>query len=176
MATRSPLDLAPSQPGDPDHAERFDMGVFWDRQSDFGAYLKRIRERKGWTTRVAASHFGVSQAYITKLEHHERRRPPSTDLVKRVADVYGVDVREAMHEAGYRYEIPAVLDLQIGVDDAFRRLLGDERLTPAGYAPDDERFYAPLVKQHIVDLAVNVAKAVRDGLDLEALLRGRGAP
>jgi transcriptional regulator with XRE-family HTH domain len=173
MALRSPKEL---ELPTPDAAKtEHEVAVFWDRTAEFGAYLKGIRERKGWTTRAAAEHFGFSQAYVTKLENAERKRAPGTDLIQRLADGYGLDVREVMHEAGFRYDIPPSLELKVGVDEAFRRLLNDPRFRPAGFHADQEQYLAPLVKQQFVDLALNVARVVREeGFDLDAWLRKAG--
>ncbi len=174
MALRSPRDLGLKKPGS-DTTEH-EVAVFWDRTVDFGGWLKSVRERKGWTTREAAAQFRVSQAYISKLEHQERKQAPGEDLLHRIAEVYGLDVREVMHEAGYRFDIPRSLELKVSVDEAFRRLLNDPRFRPSGFQPDDERFFAPVVKQQIVDLVLNVARATReDGVDVEAWLRDGGA-
>jgi transcriptional regulator with XRE-family HTH domain len=146
MALRSPKELGfedEAQPDDTEHA----VPLLWDRDADFGGYLKAVRNRKGWTTRRAAEEFGVSQAYITKLENADRKRPPGTEILKKVADVYGLDFREVMHEAGYRYDIPPSLELKVAVDDAFRKLLGDRRFRPSGFHPEEEKFLSTLVKQ-----------------------------
>ncbi len=174
MALRSPKDLGLPKRGQ--STTKHEVAVFWDSTADFGAYLKGVRERKGWTTRAAAERFGVSQAYITKLENADRKRAPGTDIIHKIADVYGLDVREVMHEAGYRYDIPPSLDLKVGIDEAFRKLLNDPRFRPSGFHPDEEQFLSPLVKQQFVDLALNVARIVRDrDFDLEAWLREGGA-
>ncbi|MBK7756607.1 MAG: transcriptional regulator [Deltaproteobacteria bacterium] len=172
---RSPKDLGLKEPGVSTISHQ--VAVFWDKAAEFGTYLRSVRERKGWTTREAAAQFGVSQAYISKLENQPRKQAPGEDLIHRVAEVYGLDVREVMHEAGYRFDIPRSLELQVSVDEAFRRLLNDPRFRPSGFQPDDERFFAPIVKQQIVDLVLNVARAAReDGVDVEAWLRDGGAP
>lgn len=173
MAVRSPKDLGLKAPRS--KTTEHEVPLLWDREADFGRYLKAVRNRKGWTTRRAADEFGVSQAYITKLENADRKRPPGTEILGKVADIYGLDFREVMHEAGYRYDIPPSLDLKVAVDEAFRKLLTDPRFRPAGYHPDEEQFLSPLVKQQFVDLALNVARVVREqGLDLEAWLRADG--
>lgn len=173
MSLRSPKDLGVRNPDV--SVTKHEVAVFWDASAPFGAFLKAIRERKGWTTRRAAEAFGVSQAYITKLENTDRKRAPNSDLLHKIADVYGLDVREVMHEAGYRYDIPPSLDLKVAVDEAFRRLLNDPRFRPAGFHPDEERYLAPLVKQQFIDLALNVARVVRDqDFDLEGWLRATG--
>ncbi len=173
MALRSPKDLGIKGPRS--KGTEHDVPLLWDREADFGAYLKAVRNRKGWTTRVAAEKFGVSQAYVTKLENTDRKRPPGTDILRKVADVYGLDFREVMHEAGYRYDIPPSLDLKMAVDEAFRKLLNDPRFRPSGFHPDEEQFLSPLVKQQFVDLALNVARVVREqDFDLEGWLRQDG--
>lgn len=174
MPLRSPKELGLKKPGA--HGAEHEVAVFWDNAADFGGYLKSVRERKGWTTRAAADQFGVSQAYITKLENTDRKRAPGTDLIHKIADVYGLDVREVMHEAGFRYDIPPSLDRRVGVDAAFRKLLNDPRFRPSGFHPDEEQFLAPLVRQQFVDLKLNVARVVRSkDFDLEARLREGGA-
>ena len=173
MTLRSPSDMGRKEPGVPTTAHR--VTAYWDQTADFGAYLKEVRNRKGLTTRQAAEAFGVSQAYITKLENHQRKQPPGEALIRRVSDVYGLDFREVMDRAGYRLDIPRSLELKMDIDNAFRRLMGDLRFRPSGHQPDDERFYSAVVKQHIVDLALNVARIVRDeNLDLEDWLRRVG--
>lgn len=174
MALRSPKDLQ-DKPAPGADLTAHDVHIFWDSASNFGAYLKAVRERRQWTTRQAAAKFGVSQAYISKLENQERKQAPGEALVRRVADVYGLDFREVMHEAGYRFDIPPSLELKITVDQAFRKLVEDPRFRPSGYHPDEERFLAPIVRQQMVDLALNVARVVREqDFDLDAWLREGG--
>jgi transcriptional regulator with XRE-family HTH domain len=174
MALRSPKDVG----RDPDEVVEGTphvAGVYWDPTADFGAWLRTVRERKGWTTREAAKHFGVSQAYVSKLENQERKQAPGEDVLRRIAGVYGVDLREVMHEAGIRFEIPPSLELNLQVDDAFLRLLSDPRFRPGGFEPDHHRYFSPVVKQQILDLALNVARAVQEeGIDLEAWLTEGG--
>lgn len=174
MALRSPKDFGVG-PDDTAEPTPHVAGVYWDRTADFGAFLKEVRRRKGWTTRDAAKEFGVSQAYITKLENQERKQAPGEEVLRRIAEVYGLDLREVMHEAGIRFEIPPSLELKLHVDDAFVRLLSDPRFRPGGFEPDHHRYFSPVVKQQILDLALNVARAVQEeGLDLEAWLAEGG--
>ena len=48
--------------------------------------LKKARQHKGWTQVAAASHLGVTQAYLNLLENGKRRLTPR--LVRRAVSVY----------------------------------------------------------------------------------------
>jgi transcriptional regulator with XRE-family HTH domain len=159
-------------PRDPDNDNpRREVQFFWDPLCDFGGYLKRIREQKKWTTRDAAAKLDVSQAYVSKLENQARDSPPRRELLERIADVYGLDLRQVMHEAGYRFTVPPALEIRLAVDESFHALVNHPRFRPTGFEPEHERYYAPKIKQQMVDLALKVARAIReDDFDLETWL------
>jgi transcriptional regulator with XRE-family HTH domain len=170
MAMRYPEDFGPEELEEGPTAR--EVHVSWDPNSDFGGYLKTVRERMQWTTREAAAKFGVSQTYISKLENHRRKKAPSYGLLERIAEVYGLDLKEVMREAGYRFRIPIALELKLAIDVAFRVLVNDPRFRPVGFEPDHERFYAPQVKQQMVDLALKVAQVVyEEDFDFQGWLR-----
>jgi transcriptional regulator with XRE-family HTH domain len=50
--------------------------------------LKQVRQHKGWTQEEAASHLGVTQAYLNLLENGKRRLTPR--VVRRAVSVYGL--------------------------------------------------------------------------------------
>ncbi|MBK9649053.1 MAG: helix-turn-helix transcriptional regulator [Deltaproteobacteria bacterium] len=176
MALRSPKELTFGSAPEGEHTTH-SAEVYWDPDADFGGYLKRAREQRGWTTREAARRFGVSQAYITKLEHQTRKRAPGDDLIQRVAEVYGLDPREVMHEAGLRFVIPPSLTLKLPVEQAFMRLLMDPRFRPVGFEPEHHGYYSLVVKQQLLDVALSVARAVKEeGFDLERWLAEGEAP
>jgi transcriptional regulator with XRE-family HTH domain len=50
--------------------------------------LRSARLAKGWTQTEAATHLGMTQAYLNFLEHGKRRVTP--ELVRRAATVYGL--------------------------------------------------------------------------------------
>lgn|GEM_PF-2882093 len=73
---------------------------------DLGSYLKELRQRKGWTLRVAAAEIGISASRLTELEAGRSYRTthktrPSPDVVERLAAAYGLDPSHLLAEAGY---------------------------------------------------------------------------
>ena len=68
--------------------------------ADFGEYLKSLRERRKLSLRDVAARTGMSYSYLTQIEHG-RRNAPGAELLKRLAPVYGVPVRDLLKAAGY---------------------------------------------------------------------------
>ena len=65
-----------------------------------GAVLRQAREVRGLTGSETARGAGISQAYITKLENDEVRRP-SPVVLQRLGEVLGVPYAELMVLVGY---------------------------------------------------------------------------
>ena len=145
--------------------------TYWDPTSDFAGYVRSLREQRGWTTRDAALRFGKSQAYVSRLEHLDRHRAPGMDVVRLIADVYAIDLREVLHRAGYRFELPPSFADALDAERAFEKLVGDPRFVPPGYQPEYAKLLAPEVKRYLVHVAIRSARATRAGdLDVEAWL------
>ncbi|MCK6524685.1 hypothetical protein L6R49_25030 [Myxococcota bacterium] len=105
------------------------------------------------------------------------KRAPGDDLIQRVAEVYGLDPREVMHEAGLRFVIPPSLTLKLPVEQAFMRLFMDPRFRPVGFEAEHHGYYSLVVKQQLLDVALSVARAVKEeGFDLERWLAEGEAP
>ena len=64
---------------------------------EIGPLLKRLRG--GTSLREVRRLTGVSNSYLSEIEKGERR--PGTNLLKRLAALYSVDVRVLMERAGY---------------------------------------------------------------------------
>lgn len=52
-----------------------------------------LRERKGWSQARTAREAGINQSYYSQLEK-QRKTNPSDQVVRRLADVLGVDPQE----------------------------------------------------------------------------------
>ena len=67
-----------------------------------GSYLASLRVAKGLTLRQVeeATDNGVSNAYLSQLEH-ERIAKPSPNVLYSLARVYGVAYEQLMERAGY---------------------------------------------------------------------------
>jgi transcriptional regulator with XRE-family HTH domain len=97
--------------------------------ADFGEYLKNLREQRKLSLRDVAAKTGMSYSYLTQIEHG-RRRPPGADLLKKLAPVYGVSVRDLLKAAGYLDDIePAkpTLSEEEEVERAFHYVISDPR-------------------------------------------------
>ena len=62
----------------------------------FGAILRRLRLARGWTLIVAAQRCGMNPNYLGALE--KGGNMPSIDTLLEVADVYGVNASDIVHE------------------------------------------------------------------------------
>ena len=97
--------------------------------NDFGEYLRKLREAQRWSLRQVAAKTGVSVSYITQIENG-KRNAPGPEILKKLAPVYQVSVRELLKAAGYMedvQEVRAVLSEEEEVERAFDFVLGDPR-------------------------------------------------
>lgn len=143
---------------------------YWDSAVDFAAYVRSLRERRGWTTREAAERMGKSQAYVSNLENAERKRPPSLGVVRDLANLYDVNLRSVLIGAGFRFDLPATMQAEVDIDVRFARLMGDSRLAPPGYRPEYEKLLSTEVKRFVVEVAVRAAGLARSGVAVEDVL------
>ena len=73
----------------------------------FGAWVKEIRERKGWSIALCAGNMGWKWNQWQRLEQDEPRRyngepsQPRRETVLRIAKALNVEPVEALHAAGY---------------------------------------------------------------------------
>ena len=93
---------------------------------DFGKYVRSLRQDRGLSLRSAGTKAGVSSSYLAQIEHG-RRRPPGPDILKRLAPVYDVPVRELMRAAGHLEEAVDTLSEEDEIDLAFRYVMSDPR-------------------------------------------------
>jgi transcriptional regulator with XRE-family HTH domain len=97
--------------------------------ADFGQYLKNLRLQQRLSLRDVAARTGMSYSYLTQIEHG-RRKAPGPELLKRLAPVYGVPVRDLLKAAGYLDDVeparPALTDEE-EVEMAFRYVMSDPR-------------------------------------------------
>ncbi|MDP3879841.1 MAG: helix-turn-helix domain-containing protein [Dehalococcoidales bacterium] len=92
----------------------------------FGSYLKRLRNEHGLSLRDVEAKAGISSSYLAQIEHG-RRRPPGLDILKRLAPVYDVPVRDLIKAAGYLDEAESGLSEEEEVELAFRYVMSDRR-------------------------------------------------
>jgi len=93
---------------------------------DFGEYLRTLRVEKRLSLREAAQVAGVSNSYIGLIERGERPIP-GAEILKKLAPVYDVPVRDLLGAAGYLKDEDTTLTEEDEVDMAFRYVMHDPR-------------------------------------------------
>jgi len=93
-------------------------------ESNFGHFLKNLRDRQRMSLRDVEKRSGVSNAYIAQLEKGDRS-PPSPDILKKLAQVYNVTVRELLMRAGYLDEPEVTATEEERIEAALQYVLSD---------------------------------------------------
>ena len=93
-------------------------------ESNFGHFLKSLRDRQRMSLRDVEKASGVSNAYIAQLEKGDRPAP-SPDILKKLARAYNVTVRELLLRAGYLDEPEVTATEEERIEAAFQYVLAD---------------------------------------------------
>ena len=93
-------------------------------ESNFGHFLKSLRDRQRMSLRDVEKASGVSNAYIAQLEKGDRPAP-SPDILKKLARAYNVTVRELLLRAGYLDEPEVSATEEERIEAAFQYVLAD---------------------------------------------------
>jgi len=93
---------------------------------DFGSYIRSLRKEHGFSLREVGAKASVSSSYLAQIEHG-RRRPPGPDILKRLAPVYDIPVRDLLKAAGYLEEAITNLGEEEEVELAFHYVMSDPR-------------------------------------------------
>ena len=93
---------------------------------DFGAYLRRLRQEQKLTLREVEEMAGVSNSYLTLIERG-LRKPPGADVLKKLAPVYNVPVRDLLRAAGYLAEENREISEEEEIEMAFQFVMKDPR-------------------------------------------------
>lgn len=67
---------------------------------EFGKYIKKLREEKGYSIRELEKHSGVSNAYLSQIENG-KRGIPKPEILKKLYGPLDVDYDTLMEKAGY---------------------------------------------------------------------------
>lgn len=92
----------------------------------FGEYLRTLRLEQKLSLREAEQLSGVSNSYLGLIERG-RRPIPGAEILKKLAPVYDVPVRDLLRAAGYLKEEDVSLSEEEEVDMAFRFVMNDPR-------------------------------------------------
>ncbi|MDO8637018.1 MAG: helix-turn-helix transcriptional regulator [Dehalococcoidia bacterium] len=94
------------------------------QESNFGQFLKSLRERQRMSLRDVEKECGVSNAYIAQIEKGGRP-PPRPDILKKLAQAYKVTVRELLMRAGYFDDPEVTATEEERIEAAFQYVLAD---------------------------------------------------
>jgi len=94
--------------------------------SSFGEYIRTLREEQRLSLREVEKLSGVSNSYLGLIERGQRPIP-QVDILKKLAPVYDVPVRDLLKAAGYLENGEISLTEEDEVDMAFRYVMNDPR-------------------------------------------------
>ena len=93
---------------------------------NFGEYLRTLRLEKRYSLREVEELSGVSNSYLGFIERGQRPIP-GADILKKLAPVFDVPVRDLLATAGYLKEEDISLSEDDEVEMAFRYVMNDPR-------------------------------------------------
>jgi transcriptional regulator with XRE-family HTH domain len=93
---------------------------------NFGEYLRTLRLEKRYSLREVEELSGVSNSYLGLIERGQRPIP-GADILKKLAPVYDVPIRDLLGAAGYLKDEGASLSEEDEVEMAFRFVMNDPR-------------------------------------------------
>lgn len=129
----------------------------WSANPGFAAYLRRVREAVPISLRQAAPALGVSYAWLARIETGGYASPPSLKRLHAMAELYQVDPREMLHEAGVRIALPQDLDAGASIDARFRAVVLHPELRPSLLDADALPYIPDRVKRQWLDFADKLA-------------------
>ena len=93
---------------------------------NFGEYLRTLRLEQKLSLREAEKLSGVSNSYLGLIERGQRPIP-GADILKKLAPVYNVPVRDMMRAAGYLKNEDVSISEDDEVEMAFNFVMNDPR-------------------------------------------------
>lgn len=91
---------------------------------EFACYLRQLREQRGLTLREVGRRTGISNAYLSLLERGFRN-PPRPDILRKLAESYGIPTIDLMRKAGYVVETDEYLSEDAKLEKAFQHVISD---------------------------------------------------
>lgn len=93
---------------------------------NFGEYLRTLRREQKLSIREVEQLTGVSNAYIGMIERGQRPAPQA-EILKKMAPVYNVPLRDLLNAAGYLREESIELTEEDEVEMAYLYVMNDPR-------------------------------------------------
>jgi transcriptional regulator with XRE-family HTH domain len=95
-------------------------------EENFGEYLRTLRTEKGLSLRELEQHSGVSNSYLGLIERGQRP-VPGAEILKKLAPVLDVPVRDLLKAGGYLNAEDVTITEEDEVEMAFRYVMNDPR-------------------------------------------------
>lgn len=118
---------------------------------NFGEYLRTLRLEKRLSLREVEKLSGVSNSYLGLIERGQRPIP-GADILKKLAPIYDVPVRDLLNAAGYLKEEKYSLSEEEEVEMAFQYVMNDPRYKSGtrirgGLTTDVKRFVVEMYEK-----------------------------
>ena len=118
---------------------------------NFGEYLRTLRLEQKLSLREAEKLSGVSNSYLGLIERGQRPIP-GADILKKLAPVYNVPVRDIMRAAGYLKNEDVSISEDDEVEMAFNFVMNDPRYKSGtrikgGLTTDIKRFIVEMYEK-----------------------------
>jgi transcriptional regulator with XRE-family HTH domain len=118
---------------------------------DFGEYLRTLRTEQRLSLREVEQLAGVSNSYLGLIERGQRPIP-GADILKKLAPVYDVPVRDLLAAAGYLKDEGTTLTEEDEVEMAFKYVMNDPRYKSGtrikgGLTTDVKRFIVEMYEK-----------------------------
>ncbi len=93
---------------------------------NFGEYLRTLRLEKRYSLREVEQMSGVSNSYLGLIERGQRPIP-GADILKKLAPVFDVPIRDMLAAAGYLKIEDITISEEDEVEMAFQYVMNDPR-------------------------------------------------
>lgn len=167
------IELRPGASADPNLIPVGQASFVWNPNPEFAGYLRRIRERARISLRQAAAALGVSYAWLARTETGGYASAPSLARLQDIAELYGVDLREVLQEAGVRVDLPAELVEGPSIEERFKAMVLHPALRPSLLDEEALAYIPERVKLQWLEFAEKLARCdapnalIRQILDVE---------
>lgn len=118
---------------------------------NFGEYLRTLRREKKLSLREAGRLSGVSSSYLGLIERGQRP-VPGAEVLKKLAPIYDVPIRDLLNAAGYLKDEKVSLSEEEEVELAFKYVMSDPRYKSGtrikgGLTTDVKRFIVEMYEK-----------------------------
>jgi transcriptional regulator with XRE-family HTH domain len=136
------------------------MPLLWAKREAFGGWLLAQRKAARLSARAVAEKMGISHSLLVRLEAGDRVGPPPLTMLVDLAGIYRCDVRQVLHEAGYRLEAPddTTATDEEHIQARFAAMVLHPQLRPRTLKAEALDYIPLHIKQLWIDYARNLAR------------------